>query len=79
MNAYLEATEMMLQMVAANRGVATLPLWLVKEYQQAFPIKAVRLGKKGLHKHIHVGMRSVDTEDIHLKEFIEVVKKFGHE
>jgi LysR family transcriptional regulator for metE and metH len=69
---------MMLQMVEANRGVATLPLWLVKEYQQTFPIKAVRLGKNGIHKHIHVGMRSLDIEDIHLKAFIEIVKGFVH-
>lgn len=75
----LEATEMKLQMVAANRGVATLPLWLVKDYQKTFPIKSVRLGKKGLHKHIHVGMRSSDTDDIHVKAFIEVVKQFVHE
>lgn len=74
----LEATEMMLQMVATNRGVATLPLWLVKEYQKTFPINAVRLGKNGIHKHIHVGVRSSDTDDIHLQAFIEVVKRFVH-
>lgn len=74
----LEATEMMLQMVAANRGVATLPLWLATEYQQAYPIKTVRLGKKGIHKHIHIGMRALDTGDIHLQEFIEMAKKFVH-
>lgn len=71
----LEATEMMLQMVEANRGVATLPLWLVKEYQQIYPIKAVRLGKNGIHKQIHIGVRSLDMEDIHLKRFIEVVNR----
>lgn len=74
----LEATEMMLQMVATNRGVATLPLWLVKEYQKTFPINAVRLGKNGIHKHIHVGVRSSDTDDTHLQAFIEVVKRFVH-
>lgn len=74
----LEATEMMLQMVATNRGVATLPLWLVKEYQKTFPINAVRLGKNGIHKHIHVGVRSSDIDDIHLQAFIEVVKRFVH-
>lgn len=74
----LEATEMMLQMVATNRGVATLPLWLVKEYQKNFPIKAVRLGKAGLYKHIHVGVRSSDIDDIHLTAFIQVVKAFIH-
>lgn len=57
----VEATEMMLQMVAANRGVATLPQWLVEEYAAQLPISPVRLGKKGIHKHIHLGTR--DTEE----------------
>lgn len=73
----LEATELMLQMVAANRGVASLPLWLVKEYQKSFAIAPVRLGKQGIHKHIHVGIRSSDKEDIHLKEFINTVKSLS--
>jgi LysR family transcriptional regulator, regulator for metE and metH len=70
----LEATELMLQMVAANRGVASLPLWLVKEYQKSFAVASVRLGEQGIHKHIHVGIRSSDSEDIHLKAFITSVK-----
>lgn len=74
----LEATEMMLLMLAANRGVATLPRWLVQEYQPHYPIKGVRLGQSGIHKHIHIGLRSSDIEDGHLTSFIEIAKQFVH-
>ena len=54
----LEATEIMLEMVAAERGVATLPLWLVQTYQDSLPITYQKLGKSGLKKQIYLGMRS---------------------
>jgi LysR family transcriptional regulator for metE and metH len=69
----LEATEMILQMVCANRGVATLPLWLVNHYQQQFPVVGVRLGEAGMHKDIHIGTRTSDAEDIHINAFIGCV------
>lgn len=70
----MEATEMILLMLAANRGVASLPLWLVKEYQQQYPIKGVRLGATGIHKQIHVGMRSADVDELHISKFISMAK-----
>ncbi|MCH8498632.1 MAG: LysR family transcriptional regulator [Marinobacter sp.] len=70
----LEATEMMLQMVAANRGVATLPQWLVEDYAKTFPIVPVKLGPDGLHKHIHLGTRVADAEDPHLRALISVAR-----
>lgn len=54
----MEATEMMLQMVVANRGVATLPQWLALEYAKTLPIKTLRLGEQGIQKHIHLGSRT---------------------
>ncbi len=56
----IEATEIMLQLVAAERGVTTLPKWLVQQYEKQLPIKSVQLGRKGINKHIHLGMRSTD-------------------
>lgn len=66
----LEATEIMLQMVATNRGVATLPDWLAAEHAKTLPIRSVRLGEEGIHKHIHVGYREEDAQDKHVREFI---------
>ena len=53
----IEATEIMLQLVAANRGVCTLPRWLVEQYPQKTPIKAIRLGDDGIQKQIYLGRR----------------------
>lgn len=71
----LEATEMMLQMVAAGRGVATLPLWLVEEYTETLPIAPVRLGVQGIHKHINLGIRTHDLQDQHTRAFIEIASQ----
>lgn len=58
----VEATEIMLQMVAADRGVATLPQWLVEEYSRRLPVRSVRLGEQGIHKHIHLGTRTDEAQ-----------------
>ena len=68
------STEMLLQMVVANRGVTTLPQWLVEEYAEKLPLKTVRLGKQGVHKHIHLGMRSEDQSETHVQAFLQMAK-----
>ncbi|QUJ68041.1 LysR family transcriptional regulator [Photobacterium sp. GJ3] len=66
----IETTDIMLQMVAAGRGVAALPKWLAKEYGDRLSIKAVRLGETGIQKHIHLGVRETDLEIDYLSAFI---------
>lgn len=66
----VEATEIMLQMVAANRGVATLPQWLVEEYSKQLPIASVRLGREGIHKHIHLGTRTDEARSSFGESFL---------
>lgn len=70
----IEATEIMLQMVATNRGVSTLPRWLVDEYKEELPIKAVALGKGGVMKQIHLGVRSRETPSRYMKAFLDLAK-----
>ena len=70
----LESTDIMLEMVGAGRGVAALPRWLVLEYAQRMEIVPVRLGKRGIHKQIHLGRRDSDLEPEYLKAFIEVAR-----
>ncbi|OPX56409.1 LysR family transcriptional regulator, regulator for metE and metH [Oceanospirillum multiglobuliferum] len=72
----LEATEIILQMVAANRGVATLPAWLGQEYAQTLPIGLVRLGQAGLHKQIYLGVREQEVEGLHIQTFFKLAKAF---
>lgn len=68
----IETTEIMLQMVAAGRGVTALPDWLIEEYRATMPIRALRLGAEGIAKSIHVGMRQADGEIDYLAGFLDI-------
>ncbi|MDI2091802.1 LysR family transcriptional regulator [Commensalibacter oyaizuii] len=67
----IETTDIILQMVESHRGVTALPLWLVLENMQKFKITPVRLGKVGIAKHIHVGVRKKDQDLPYIHAFIE--------
>lgn len=66
----IETTDIMLEMVAAGRGVAALPRWLVEEYAQRLAIVPVRLGKEGIAKQIFLGTREADADVDYLAAFI---------
>jgi len=73
-----EATEIMLQMVASNRGVAALPRWLAEEYCSKLPLSVVRLGKSGIAKQIYFGIRENDEDIEYLKAFIELARSYQY-
>ncbi len=70
----IETTDIMLQMVAAGRGVAALPRWLVEEYAQGLAIKPVRLGATGIPKKIYLGVRERDLGIDYLASFLEMAR-----
>lgn len=72
----LEDTEIILQMVAANRGVTAMPRWLVDKYRKKLPIHPISLGA-GIFKHIYVGYREADQHNAHIQKFIELAKHSG--
>ena len=74
----IETTDIMLQMVASQRGVAALPRWLVQEYAQRMNVVPVRLGAKGIAKQIHLGIREADTEIDYVKAFVELARRSAH-
>ena len=71
----IETTDIMLQMVAAGRGVAALPGWLVAEYAEKAAIAPVRLGVHGIAKQIFLGVRETDTSIDYLKAFVELARQ----
>jgi LysR family transcriptional regulator for metE and metH len=71
----IETTEIMLQMVAAGRGVCALPGWLVDEYSKSMSIKSIRFGEKGINKQIFVGIRKDEQHINYLNDFIAQAKK----
>jgi LysR family transcriptional regulator, regulator for metE and metH len=70
----IETTDIMLQMVACDRGVAALPAWLVAEYQSQIDVVPVRLGRHGIAKQIFLGVRSTETEVDYIADFIRLAK-----
>jgi LysR family transcriptional regulator for metE and metH len=70
----IETTDIMLQMVACERGVAALPGWLVTEYRSELDIAAVRLGRHGIAKQIFLGVRTSDQKVDYIADFIRLAK-----
>ncbi|MCK9509681.1 MAG: LysR family transcriptional regulator [Pigmentiphaga sp.] len=70
----VEDTDIMLELVAAGRGVAALPRWLVEREAQRQAIVPVRLGKAGVPKQIHLGYRAGDATLDYLRAFVELAR-----
>lgn len=70
----IETTDIMLQMVAAGRGVSALPRWLVDEYARNLPIKALKLGQQGMPKQIFLGFRERDEAVDYLNAFVKLAR-----
>ena len=71
----IETTDIMLQMVASDRGVAALPRWLAEEYADKMPVVPLRLGRTGIAKQIFLGCREADVEIDYLKAFVEIARE----
>ncbi len=74
----LETTELLLQMVAAGRGVSALPDWLVEEYAGRLPVRGVRCGEAGIQKQIYLGVREVDREIDYIVAFLAMASGSGN-
>lgn len=72
----METTDIMLQMVAAGRGVAALPRWLVDEYAHQMAIAPVRLGPQGIAKQIFLGVRENESDQAldYLAAFVDLAR-----
>ena len=70
----IETTDIMMQMVASQRGVAALPRWLAEEYAGKMDIVPVRLGKGGIAKQIHLGVRETDLRIDYVQSFIGLAR-----
>jgi len=65
----------MLELVVANRGVTAIPSWLVDDFMRdGMPIQKVKIGQKGIHKKLWVGIRDEDPKP-YLEAFLEMAKK----
>jgi LysR family transcriptional regulator for metE and metH len=70
----VETSELMLQMVAAGRGVSAVPDWLLHELPMGASLKALRLGEGGIAKSIHLGIRSGDLATDYIQGFLAIAR-----
>ena len=70
----IETTDILLELVEAGRGVTALPGWLVDEYAGKLDITAIRLGRHGVKKQIHLGVRKADAQLDYIAAFIQMAQ-----
>lgn len=70
----IETTDLMLQLVAAGRGVTVLPDWLVAEDGRDMQLASLRIGAAGLFKSIHLGTRLADGAIDYLQGFAHMAR-----
>ncbi|WP_374833766.1 LysR family transcriptional regulator [Paenochrobactrum pullorum] len=73
----VETTEMMLQLVAAGRGVSAIPNWLVCREAATLGVHPVRIGKNGIQKSIHLGLRSGDETIDYIAGFLDTSRQIA--
>ena len=71
----IESTDLIFEMVACGRGVGALPRWLVEERMKHVAVAPVRLGRHGVPKKIHLGLREGDLERAWFKAFLQVARR----
>lgn len=71
----VETTEMMLQLVAAGRGVSAIPNWLVCKEASTLGVHPLRIGKSGIQKNIHLGLRDGDEAIDYIAGFLEISRQ----
>lgn len=72
-------SHVMLQMVAANMGVATLPDWLLSSLSIQATIQTKRLGEKGVFKHLYARYQENSECIALIEEYIPLtISAFNH-
>jgi LysR family transcriptional regulator for metE and metH len=67
-----ELTDMIVQHVDSQRGVAVLPDWVLLNHSQAKTLATRSLGKAGVHRTVYAAVRTDDVDNIELKDFIDI-------
>lgn len=70
----VETSELILQLVCHNRGIAVLPDWIVRTTTKNKDLCCIKLGKKGIEKSIHIGIRKGEEDIDYLRGFFEIAK-----
>ncbi|WP_457664847.1 LysR family transcriptional regulator [Thiolapillus sp.] len=67
---HVELTPMIVQLVASDRGVTSLPDWALHEYSDNPRLRFLALGKDGVRGTLYAGMRSSDSNKPYMQGFV---------
>lgn len=70
----VELTAMILQLVAAKRGVAALPDWALRPQLEKNAIAARRLGESGMGGTLYAAMRRTESDSPFLADFVGLAR-----
>lgn len=70
----IETTDVMIQMVAAGRGVTALPDWMIDAYDAQRSLRTLRIGPTPFRKSIHVGVREEDAGLASVRGFLALAR-----
>lgn len=81
-----ELTPMLIQLVASGRGIAALPDWVVKDYEQKgwvvsrrFPFAETGKQDKGLRRTLYAAYRQQDIKQAFIEGFLNQLKIFSRQ
>ncbi|ALH96256.1 LysR family transcriptional regulator [Acinetobacter equi] len=75
-----DLTQMLIQLVASGHGIAALPDWVVKEYEQKGWVTSRRLdcvAEQGLRRTLYAGYRTEEKEKDYFEGFLKQLDKFS--
>lgn len=77
---------MLIQLVASGRGIAALPDWVVKDYEQKgwvvsrrFPFAEKGQQDKGLRRTLYAAYRQQDIKQAFIEGFLNQLKIFSRQ
>ncbi len=72
-------SHMILQMVAANMGIAVLPIWLVSSLSKQSLVQTKRIGKAGIYKTLYARYNTHNVKVDIIKQLIpQTIAAFSH-
>ena len=75
-----DLTQMLIQLVASGHGIAALPDWVVKEYEQKGWVTSRRLdcvSPQGLRRTLYAGYRTEDKDKNYFEGFLQQLDRFS--
>jgi LysR family transcriptional regulator for metE and metH len=73
----IESFQIMLQLVANNRGICALPDWLAAKVCNELPLRAIRLGRRGIKRKLYAAYREEDKEVAYVQRFLRMAEQAG--